>query len=92
MLPSGETTGEFIDKLSPLLQKDAIVIDGGNSLFKDTIRRSKDLEAKGFRYIGTGVSGGEEGALKGPAIMPGGTPASYDLVKDLFLKILNFER
>jgi 6-phosphogluconate dehydrogenase len=87
MVKAGSAVDETIGLLLPLLDQGDLVIDGGNSLFKDTIRRAKDLGAKGFRYIGTGVSGGEEGALKGPAIMPGGTPDAYDLVKDVFLKI-----
>src|SRR5438874_748387 len=71
-------------RMSPFLSKGDILIDGGNSHFPDTIRRTKDLEAKGFLYIGTGVSGGEEGALKGPSIMPGGSAAAWPHVKPIF--------
>jgi len=70
-----------------LLEKGDIIIDGGNSHFPDTIRRTKDLEAKGFLFIGTGVSGGEEGALLGPSIMPGGSPAAWPHVKPIFQAI-----
>ncbi|MGZ7066088.1 MAG: NAD(P)-binding domain-containing protein, partial [Candidatus Aminicenantales bacterium] len=68
MVTAGPAVDELIGKLAPLLEKGDILIDGGNSHFPDTIRRTKALEAKGFLYIGTGVSGGEEGALKGPSI------------------------
>jgi len=87
MVKAGSAVDETIDQLLPFIEAGDLVIDGGNSLFKDTIRRSKALESRGFRYIGTGVSGGEEGALKGPAIMPGGTTEAYELVKPVFLKI-----
>jgi len=70
----------FIEQLTPLLSPGAIIIDGGNSFFKKTIARGKALEEKGIMYIGTGVSGGEEGALKGPAIMPGGKREAYDRI------------
>ena len=72
MVKAGKPVDEFIDQLLPLLEPGDLLIDGGNSHFPDTIRRCKALEAKGLLYIGTGVSGGEEGALKGPSIMPGG--------------------
>ncbi len=84
MVKAGAAVDELIDELTPLLSKGDILIDGGNSHFPDTIRRTKDLEAKGFLYIGTGVSGGEEGALKGPSIMPGGSPAAWPHVKPIF--------
>ncbi|HSS39650.1 MAG TPA: decarboxylating NADP(+)-dependent phosphogluconate dehydrogenase [Polyangia bacterium] len=84
MVKAGKPVDELIDELTPLLSKGDILIDGGNSHFPDTIRRTKDLEAKGFLYIGTGVSGGEEGALKGPSIMPGGSPAAWPHVKPIF--------
>ena len=71
----------------PLLEKGDIVIDGGNSQFTDTIRRTKYLESKGILFIGTGVSGGEEGALNGPSIMPGGSPAAWPQVKPIFQAI-----
>ena len=71
----------------PLLEAGDIIIDGGNSDFKDSSRRSKYLKEKGFRYIGTGVSGGEEGARYGPSIMPGGAPEAWPFVKDIFQAI-----
>ncbi len=74
MVKAGKPVDDLIDQLAPLLEKGDIIIDGGNSHFPDSIRRTKDLEAKGLLYVGTGVSGGEEGALKGPSIMPGGSP------------------
>jgi 6-phosphogluconate dehydrogenase len=87
MVKAGGAVDEFIDHLTPLLDKGDIIIDGGNSHFPDTIRRTKALEAKGLLYIGTGVSGGEEGALKGPSIMPGGSPAAWPAVKPIFQAI-----
>ncbi len=87
MVKAGAPVDEFIEKLLPLIEPGDILIDGGNSFFPDTIRRNKYLAAKGFLYIGTGVSGGEEGALKGPSIMPGGQKEAYDAVKDIFLAI-----
>ena len=87
MVKAGQPVDDFIKKVVPLLEEGDLVIDGGNSYFKDTIRRNKALEAKGILYIGTGVSGGEEGALRGPAIMPGGQKKAYALVKPVFTKI-----
>ena len=87
MVKAGAAVDEFIEHLTPLLEKGDIIIDGGNSHFPDTIRRTKALEAKGLLYIGTGVSGGEEGALKGPSIMPGGSPAAWPAVKPIFQAI-----
>ncbi len=87
MVKAGAAVDEFIDHLTPLLSKGDIIIDGGNSHFPDTIRRTKALEAKGLLYIGTGVSGGEEGALKGPSIMPGGSRAAWPAVKPIFQAI-----
>jgi 6-phosphogluconate dehydrogenase len=78
---------DFIELLIPHLEKGDIIIDGGNSHFPDTIRRTKYLEEKGFLYIGTGVSGGEEGALNGPSIMPGGSPEAWPHVKPIFQAI-----
>jgi 6-phosphogluconate dehydrogenase len=77
----------MIDTLIPLLDKGDIIIDGGNTHFPDTNRRTAYVESKGLRYIGTGVSGGEEGALKGPSIMPGGSPSAWEDVKPIFQKI-----
>ncbi|MDR3576160.1 MAG: NADP-dependent phosphogluconate dehydrogenase [Anaerolineaceae bacterium] len=87
MVKAGAPVDAVIEQLIPLLDKGDLIIDGGNSFFEDTERRSKDLEAGGLRFIGTGVSGGEEGALNGPSIMPGGQPEAYALVKDIFTAI-----
>jgi 6-phosphogluconate dehydrogenase len=87
MVKAGKPTDDTIDQLVPFLTKGDILIDGGNSFFPDTQRRNKELEAKGFRFIGTGVSGGEEGALKGPAIMPGGQKDAYELVEPILTAI-----
>jgi len=73
MVKAGEVVDQTIEQILPHLQKGDIIIDGGNSLFEDTIRRTKYVESKGLLYIGTGVSGGEEGARHGPSIMPGGS-------------------
>lgn len=87
MVKAGRPVDDFIELLIPHLEKGDIIIDGGNSHFPDTIRRTKYLEEKGLLYIGTGVSGGEEGALKGPSIMPGGSIAAWPHVKDIFQSI-----
>jgi len=87
MVKAGQPVDEFIEHLVPLLEPGDIIIDGGNSLFQDSIRRTKQLEAKGLLFIGTGVSGGEEGARKGPSIMPGGSPAAWPHVKNIFQSI-----
>ncbi|MCA0753889.1 NADP-dependent phosphogluconate dehydrogenase [Paenibacillus sp. N4] len=87
MVQAGAGTDATIDSLVPHLSEGDIIIDGGNAYFPDTVRRSKDLEAKGFRFIGTGVSGGEEGALKGPSIMPGGQRSAYELVEPILTAI-----
>ncbi|HEY5465410.1 MAG TPA: decarboxylating NADP(+)-dependent phosphogluconate dehydrogenase [Clostridia bacterium] len=87
MVKAGKPVDEFIDKLIPLLEAGDIIIDGGNSHFPDTIRRTAYVESKGLLYIGTGVSGGEEGALLGPSIMPGGSPAAWPAVKPIFQAI-----
>ena len=87
LVKQGKPVDDFIAKLIPLLDKGDLIIDAGNSYFKDTIRRNKELSEKGLLFIGTGISGGEEGALKGPAIMPGGQREAYNLVEDLFKKI-----
>lgn len=87
LVKAGQAVDDFIEKLIPLLDKGDLIIDSGNSFFKDTIRRNKYLEEKGFLYVGTGISGGEEGALRGPAIMPGGQEEAYKLVQDLFERI-----
>jgi 6-phosphogluconate dehydrogenase len=87
MVKAGKPVDDFIELLIPHLDKGDIIIDGGNSHFPDTIRRTKYLQDKGFLYIGTGVSGGEEGALKGPSIMPGGSPDAWKHVKPIFQSI-----
>jgi len=87
MVKAGKPVDDFIEMLIPHLEKGDIIIDGGNSHFPDTIRRTRYLEGKGLRYIGTGVSGGEEGALKGPSIMPGGTAEAWPYVKPIFQSI-----
>jgi 6-phosphogluconate dehydrogenase len=87
MVKAGQAVDDLIGELTPLLEKGDIVIDGGNSHFPDTIRRTKALEEKGLLYIGTGVSGGEEGALLGPSIMPGGSRAAWPAVKPIFQAI-----
>ena len=87
MVKAGSAVDDFIEHLLPHLEPGDLIIDGGNSHFPDTIRRTKYLEGKGFLYIGTGVSGGEEGARFGPSIMPGGSPKAWPLVKDIFQAI-----
>src|SRR5437773_8428455 len=87
MVKAGKPVDEFIEQILPHLEPGDIIIDGGNSLFEDTMRRTKYVESKGLLYIGTGVSGGEEGARHGPSIMPGGSPAAWPHVKDIFQKI-----
>ncbi|MGA2678554.1 MAG: decarboxylating NADP(+)-dependent phosphogluconate dehydrogenase [Sedimentisphaerales bacterium] len=87
MVKAGQAVDDFIERLLPSLDNGDIIIDGGNSHFPDTIRRTKYVESKGKLYIGTGVSGGEEGALRGPSIMPGGSPAAWPSVKPIFQSI-----
>ena len=87
LVKAGKPVDDFIELVLPHLEPGDIIIDGGNSHFPDTIRRTKYVESKGLLYIGTGVSGGEEGALKGPSIMPGGSPEAWPHVKDIFQKI-----
>lgn len=87
MVKAGEGTDKAIESLKPYLDKGDIIIDGGNTFFQDTIRRNRELSAEGFNFIGTGVSGGEEGALKGPSIMPGGQKDAYELVAPILEKI-----
>jgi 6-phosphogluconate dehydrogenase len=87
LVKAGSAVDDLIEQLIPHLEKGDILIDGGNSLFQDTIRRANYLEEKGLLFIGTGVSGGEEGARRGPSIMPGGSPAAWPFVKDIFQKI-----
>jgi 6-phosphogluconate dehydrogenase len=87
MVKAGDTVDKMIELLVPHLEKDDIIIDGGNSLYTDTNRRTKELREKGLHFIGTGVSGGEEGARFGPSIMPGGDAAAWPHVKDIFQAI-----
>jgi len=84
LVKAGKAVDDFIDLLIPHLEEGDIIIDGGNSHFPDTIRRTKYVESNGLLYIGTGVSGGEEGALLGPSMMPGGSPAAWSAVKEIF--------
>lgn len=87
MIKAGDPVDQMIEKLLPLLEEGDVIIDGGNSHFPDTIRRTAYVEEHGKLYIGTGVSGGEEGALKGPSMMPGGSPEAWPLVKPIFQSI-----
>jgi 6-phosphogluconate dehydrogenase len=87
MVKAGPAVDELIDELLPLLSKGDILIDGGNTYYQDTERRTQYVESKGLLYVGTGVSGGEEGALKGPSIMPGGSPDAWPAVKPIFQAI-----
>ncbi len=87
MVKAGGPVDAVIEQLKPLLDPDDMIIDGGNSLYDDTERRVKDLEAAGFNFIGMGVSGGEEGALNGPSLMPGGSRAAYDSIEPIVTKI-----
>ena len=87
MVQAGNATDAVIEGLTPLLDQGDVIIDGGNAKWTDTIRREKDLGEKGFYFVGSGVSGGEEGARLGPSLMPGGTLKSWDLIKDIWTSI-----
>ncbi|MEG2634148.1 MAG: NAD(P)-binding domain-containing protein, partial [Oscillospiraceae bacterium] len=87
MVKAGDAVDSMIDVLIPLMENGDIIIDGGNSHFPDTIRRTAYVESKGLLYVGTGVSGGEEGALKGPSMMPGGSSEAWQYVKPIFQAI-----
>ena len=87
MIKAGQAVDDMIDRLIPLLDSGDVIIDGGNSHFPDTARRTAYCESKGLLYIGTGVSGGEEGALLGPSMMPGGSPAAWQTVKPIFTAV-----
>ena len=87
MVKAGPPVDAVIGELAPLLEKGDVIIDGGNSLFTDTQRRCKDLEGRGLHFVGCGVSGGEEGALKGPSLMPGGPRESWEIIAPIFRKI-----
>src|SRR2546423_14012021 len=87
MVKAGGPVDAVIGQLAPLLDKGDVIVDGGNSLFTDTQRRCKELEGKGIHFVGCGVSGGEEGALKGPSLMPGGPRASWEIIAPIYRKI-----
>ncbi|CAF1637392.1 unnamed protein product, partial [Adineta ricciae] len=87
LVQAGKAVDDFIQTLIPLLEQGDIIIDGGNSLYKDSVRRAEEIEKKGFLYIGTGVSGGEDGARHGPSLMPGGSEKAWEAVKPIFQKI-----
>ena len=87
LVKAGQAVDDFIDQVIPYLEPGDIIIDGGNSLYQDSIRRTEYLKARGLLFIGTGVSGGEEGARRGPSIMPGGHPDAWPHVKDIFQAI-----
>src|ERR1700680_1487729 len=87
MVKAGPAVDSLIEQLIPLLSKGDVIIDGGNTYYLDTERRTQYVESKGLLYIGTGVSGGEEGALLGPSLMPGGSPDGWPLVKPIFQAI-----
>ena len=87
MVKAGAATDATIEQLIPYLDKGDILIDGGNAYFEDTIRRNKNLSELGFNFVGMGVSGGEEGALNGPSLMPGGQKEAYDLVEPILKAI-----
>src|SRR5437762_2962992 len=87
MIKAGKPVDIVIGEIAPLLERGDVLIDGGNSLFTDTQRRGKELEGTGIHFVGMGVSGGEEGALKGPSLMPGGSRESWDIIAPIFRKI-----
>jgi len=87
MVKAGDVVDSFIDMLVPLLDPGDVIIDGGNSNYPDSARRTAYLRDKGLHFVGTGISGGEEGARHGPSIMPGGDPEAWPLVKDIFQSI-----
>jgi 6-phosphogluconate dehydrogenase len=87
MVKAGPPVDSVIGQLAPLLEKGDVIIDGGNSLFTDTQRRERELQSRGIHFVGMGVSGGEEGALKGPSLMPGGSRESWEIIAPIFRKI-----
>src|SRR3954451_387946 len=87
MVKAGPPVDSVIGQLAPLLEKGDVIIDGGNSLFTDTQRRERELQSTGIHFVGMGVSGGEEGALKGPSLMPGGSRESWEIIAPIFRKI-----
>ena len=86
LVKAGSAVDDFINQLTPHLEKGDIIIDGGNSHYPDTVRRVQELEAKGLLFVGSGVSGGEEGARYGPSLMPGGSPDAWPAIKEIFQK------
>jgi len=89
LVKAGRAVDDFIGQLEPHLEKGDIIIDGGNSHYPDSIRRTHELEAKGFLFVGSGVSGGEEGARNGPSLMPGGSDAAWPHIKEIFRESSN---
>ncbi|MDP4206046.1 MAG: decarboxylating NADP(+)-dependent phosphogluconate dehydrogenase [Bacteroidota bacterium] len=87
LVKAGQAVDALIEQLTPYLEPGDIIIDGGNSNFQDTIRRTREVEAMGLLYVGSGVSGGEEGALKGPSLMPGGSSVAWPFIKEIFQNI-----
>lgn len=87
LVKAGAAVDAFIEQLLPFLEEGDIIIDGGNSHFPDSIRRAKELEGKGILFVGSGVSGGEEGARYGPSLMPGGNPKAWPHIKNIFQDI-----
>jgi 6-phosphogluconate dehydrogenase len=87
LVKAGQAVDELIEQLLPYLEPGDVIIDGGNEHYTNTERRTRDIESKGLLFVGTGVSGGEEGALKGPSLMPGGSPAAWPLIKPIFQSI-----
>ena len=86
LVKAGQAVDDFIGQLEPFLEKGDIIIDGGNSHYPDSIRRTHELEKKGLLFVGSGVSGGEEGARNGPSLMPGGSDAAWPHIKEIFRK------
>jgi len=86
LVKAGSAVDDFIKQLVPHLEKGDIIIDGGNSHYPDSIRRTKELEAQGILFVGSGVSGGEDGARHGPSLMPGGHPDAWPAIKEIFQK------
>ena len=86
LVKAGDAVDQFIQQLVPHLEKGDIIIDGGNSHYPDSTRRVKEVESKGLLYVGSGVSGGEEGARHGPSLMPGGSTAAWLHIKEIFQK------
>ena len=84
LVPAGKIVDSVIAEIAPLLDEGDLIIDGGNSHFTDTNRRVEELKAKGLHFFGMGISGGEEGARKGPSMMPGGDPNAYEVVRPIF--------